>query len=98
MGLVFLPEVVQGSQHRIGSRFPQTAEGTCLDIPAQGLQLFKIAFTPLPFGDPFQDVQQVLGPYPAKGTFPTRFLLRKLKEITGHIHHAGVFIHDHHSP
>ena len=94
MCLIFVAEVPESGEHRIGSRLSQTAERIVLYIVAELFQLIQIRHVGLPLGDLCKDLQHTLGADPAGGTFAAGFLYRKFKKKFGNIHHTVVFIHN----
>ena len=92
--LVFVPEIVDRAQDGVGRGLPQAAEGRILDALAQFDQELDVALPAFAAGDPLQDFQHALGADPAGGALAAGFVLDELHEELGHVHHAGVFVHD----
>jgi len=95
VGLVLVPEVAQGGEHRVGRGLAQPAEAGGLDHPGEMLQLLQIVAFALAGAEPLQDVQHAAGADAAGGALAAGLVLRELQEIAGDIDHAVVFVqHD----
>ena len=92
VGFIFISEMLQGAQHRIGSRLPQSAEGWLM-FRAR-VSSFSISPSSPFLGKPGKNLQHSRGPDAARRTFAAGFVLGEVQEETGNIHHTGVLIHD----
>ena len=87
---VFVVEVVEGGEYRVGRSLPQSAEGGVLyHLPqgGEGLQVFLAATS---FGYLVQYFQQALVADAARGAFSARLLYREVQIEAGDGHHAPV--------
>lgn len=94
---VFVVEVVEGGEYRVGRSLPQSAEGGVLyHLPqgGEGLQVFLAATS---FGYLVQYFQQALVADAARGAFSARLLYREVQIEAGYGHHAVVLIHYNHA-
>ena len=91
---VFVPEIPESGQNRIGGRLPQAAEGCGLDVHGQLLQFVQILHLAFATANPIQDVEHVACAHTAGRALPARLILRKLQEVPGDIDHAGALVHD----
>jgi hypothetical protein len=92
---VFLPEIGECGQHRIGSSSAQTAQTSFLGAVRQffeGKKVFGFSISGTYF---IENFEHAAGAYPAKGTLSARLILGKRQKIPRHVHHAIVFIQHH---
>ena len=98
MLLVFLTEIADGSQYRVGRRLPQSAKRTRLNLLAHLQEQVNVLHLAPPVGDIVQDVQHLFRPQTAGNALTAGLVLGKGEEIAGDIDHAGLLVHDHHTP
>ena len=96
VGLVFVAEVAQGREHRVGGRFAQAAEAAGADLAGQLFEFVQVRALRLARAKLVQNIQHPLGADAAEGAFAARLVLRELEEIARDIHHAGGVIQHHH--
>lgn len=92
---VFLGEIAQRGQHRIGGGIAQAAQRAVANALAQPLEAFHIAGLSLALADAVEDFLHARGAHAAGRAFSAGFLAGKLHEKARHIHHAGGIVHDH---
>ena len=94
MIFIFIAEVFQRRKNRVWSCLSETAHGAVLDLAGQFFQEFDVAIFSLAFCDSFQDLQHSLGPDTTVVALTAGFVSRKVQEVSCHIYHASIFIHD----
>ena len=94
MRLVFISEIFQGAQNRVGSGLSQAAKSCFLDILGKVFQQLDIALASLSFRNTGKDFQHTLRAFAAGSTFTAGFRLRKVQEELGNVNHAGILVHN----
>ena len=89
MRFVFISEIFQGAQNRVGSGLSQAAKSCFLDILGKVFQQLDIALASLALRNPGKDFQHTLRAFAAGSTFAAGFRLRKVQEELGNVNHAG---------
>ena len=97
VGVVFIAEVFQRRQDRVGRRLAQSAETGSLDPICQFFQRFQVARLSFTLAEAIEDLQHPLGADSAERAFAARFRLRELQKEAGHVHHAVTVVEDHHA-
>jgi hypothetical protein len=91
---VFVAEVPDGGQHRVGRGLAESAKRRVLDHLAQFDEAVDVIHLAMAFADAVARISQhSLGPHAAGHAFAARFFLDELQEEAGHVHHAGVLVH-----
>ncbi|OFV72179.1 hypothetical protein ACWI_04290 [Acetobacterium wieringae] len=96
MIFVFVTEIFDGGQHRVGGGLTEAAQGTVFDLVTEFFEQFDITVLAFALGNPVEDFQHPGGTDPAVGTFAAGFFTGEVQEETGHVHHTGGFVHDDH--
>ena len=96
--VVFLPEILNGAQHRIGCCLTQTTDGRFLDGMPQFFEQFHIALTAFAPGNPLQNLQHTFGSDTTGHTFSTGLVLNEFHKEAGHVHHASIFVGTNQAP
>ena len=91
---VFIAEIFDRGQDRIGRCLAETAHGGVFDRIAELQQQFDVAFLAFPGSDPVQHFQHPFGTYTAGRTLAAGLFLNEVHIEPGRIDHAGVFVHD----
>ncbi|OQB55897.1 MAG: hypothetical protein BWX99_01033 [Deltaproteobacteria bacterium ADurb.Bin151] len=91
---VFLAEIADGAQNRIGSCLPQAAQGRIFDNGGHFLEQFDVARLAFSVGNVGQNVQHAFGAFAAGGALAAGFILAEVHEEPGHVDRALVFVHD----
>src|ERR1017187_5944832 len=86
--LVFLAEVSQRGQYRVGRRLPEPAQAAAADVVGQGREFVQVFAAPLSRAEAFQDLQHPLGADAAEGALAAGFRLGEFEEEARDIHHA----------
>jgi len=81
----------------LGAVCPNPHRAESLIACCQILEQLNIPFLPLTPANPLENFQHPLGSDPAGRTFSARLILTEIHKVAGHIHHAGVIIHNDHS-
>jgi hypothetical protein len=90
-------EIFQGRLHRIRCRLAEAAQSAFLHGLTEFLQQIDMfRFAPA-FTYFLEDTQHLMCAESARETFAAGFGLSECEKIAGHIDHAGILIHDHHS-
>jgi len=97
MGFIFIPEIADGGQDRVGGSLTQAAQRTGFYRRAQLLEHFDIAFLPVPAGDVIQSLIHALDAFTTGRALAAGFEPGKVKEVAGDIDHAGALVHDDHT-
>src|SRR5208337_3609576 len=97
MRLVFLPEIADGGEHRVGRRLPQTAKGGLFDEFGHPGQPVDVPLPAVSGGDAFQYFHHPEGAFPAGGALAAGFILGEVDKVFGHVHHAIPLVHDDHA-
>ena len=97
MVFVFVPEVFDRRKNRVWSCLSKTAERAVLDLACQFFQQFDIAVSAFASGDPFEDFQHSLGADPAVVTLTAGFVAGEVQEVSRHVNHTGIFVHNDHT-
>ena len=98
VGFVFVPEVLERADDRVRCSLSQAAQAGRLDLGAQRFQQLDITIPPFTITDTLQGIEDAAGAHPAGRALATAFVLSEIHEVTGDIHHAGFFVHHHHTP
>jgi hypothetical protein len=97
MVYILVVKVFDGGQYRVGRCLSQSAHGAVFDFECQLSQQFHVAFFAFSGCDPLKNFKHSLGADSAVGAFSAGFLGCEVKEVSSHIHHTGIFIHDNHT-
>ena len=73
----------------------QAAQGGISNRIRQLPESIQILHGALTGHDALQDLQHPLGALPAGNALAAAFILSEVHEEPGHLHHAGVLVHDH---
>ena len=90
---VFVAEVADGREHRVGRGLAQAAERRVLDHLAQVDEPLDVGLLAAAFADPVQDLEHPLRAYAARHALAARFFLHKFQEETGDVDHAAILVH-----
>ena len=88
MGYIFLTEMLQSGQNRVGGGLTQSAQGAALQVVAQLLDGVQISKGALTLGDLIQQVIQTLGSDAAGDALAAALGMAHLQKCVGHIHGA----------
>jgi hypothetical protein len=88
---------VDGGKHGVGGRLAQAAKRRGLDVLAQPLQLFDVAFLALAVDDALQNLQHAPRADAARRALAAALVHGEIQEEAGDIHHAVVFVHHDHA-
>jgi hypothetical protein len=91
--LVFLAEMPDGAEYRVGRSLPQAAKRRGADHLGQFLKEVNVFQGTLASGDPAQYVQHLGDSCAARHALATGLVLGEFQEEFRHIDHAAVFIH-----
>ncbi len=97
MGLVFVSEIRDCAQDRIGCGL---AEGTQRGLrynPAQFFKELDISFFSFATGNCIDDLIHPASPIAARGTFSATLILQKIQKVFGCVNHTGLIVHDNHA-
>ncbi len=97
MPLVLLAEVAQRTEHGIGRGLSQAAHRRVRHHMGQFLEKVQVLQGRLALGDVIEDLVHALGALPARKALSAGLVLQEVHEVLGHVHHAGVFVHDDHA-
>ncbi len=98
MGLILIPEVLDRAQNGVRRRSSQGTEGSLSNYPSQFLQELNIPLLSPPLRNVIQYLVHPLGTFTTGGALPTGLIPEEVDEVLGDVHHAGVLVHDDHSP
>ena len=93
----FVPEMAHGGEHGIGRALAQAAQGSIADHAAHFVQAVEIGGGGVAVGEGVQNAQRLIQADAAGDAFAAGFRVGEFDEVAGHVHHAVVFIHDHHA-
>ena len=91
---ILIPEQFQCTHNRQSRTLPETAKSCLCNHICQFLQKIQIFQFSVACHDPLQNLQHPLGTFPARHTFSTALILRKIHKEPGNLHHTSVVIHD----
>jgi len=94
VGLVFIAEVSEGAQRRIGRREAQAAEACVLDHFAEFLELVQVFHDGAAVADPLQDAQHLGSADAAGDAFAATLVAAEVHEEPGNVYHAALVVHD----
>ena len=97
VGQILVPEILQGALHRFAGALAQAAQGGLGDGGGQILQQVQVLQRALVVDDAGEDLQHAAGALPAGDALAAGLVLGEVHEEPGHLHHAGVLVHDHQS-
>ena len=89
---VFIPEILEGGDHRIGCALAQAAQAGGHDLLAEHFQGINISGLALASADLVKDFQDAAGAHPAGSAFTAGFKAEKFHECDGQVDNAGAFI------
>ena len=91
---VFVAEVADGREHRVGRRLAQAAERGVLDHLAQVDQPLDVGLLAAAFADAVEDLQHPLRAHAAGHALAARLFLDEFEEEAGDVDHAAILVHD----
>src|SRR5450759_1051916 len=97
VGFVFVAEITDRAEDRIGGRFAQAAERTVFDGLTHLFQQLDVTLPTFAVYDVGQDRMHLEHALATGHALAARFELGEIQEIAGHVHHAGVFVHHDHA-
>ena len=97
MGQVFITEILQGCQHRVGGALPQAAEAGVFHQIAEVFQGGQIVWRPPSCRYLREGIMDLPRSHPAGHAFTAGLGHTELHKEFRHIHHAGGLIHDDHA-
>ncbi len=97
MFLILMPEVFQCGHDWIGGCLPKRTKRRIFDHTAKQFKHGQIGSSTLPPGDAGEDGKRLCQSFTARGAFATRLPGIEFEKVAGHIHHAVVLIHHHHT-
>ena len=97
VSMVFIPEITQGSEHRVRSGLTQTAQRSQGNGFSQVFKKSQFRGRAAALGDISHDFKHTVNAHAAGYAFATGFVLEKRQEVPGNINHALTLIHHHHT-
>ena len=94
---VFVFEITQSCQHRIGCSLPKSAKRTLSDLIAQSFQKINIFERAFALRDAFKRFKHSRCSYAAEGAFAAGFAAGEVQKIPGGFHHTAVFADNDHT-
>ena len=96
VAFIFVTEILQCAQNRIGSRLTEPAHGRVFHGLRQLEEQFEVARRATAFSDILQNFMHALRALAAGKTLAAGFVFQEAHEIFCDVHHAGVVVHDDH--
>jgi hypothetical protein len=94
MRFVFVPEITQRSEHRIGSSFAESAKAAGADLTTESLKFDEVLLLAFARAETFKDVEHPASADAAERAFAAGLVLGELEEVAGDVHHARAIIED----
>ena len=97
MGLVFITEELDGSQHGICRRTSQRSQRSVLHHAADFLKQLDIALFAAAFANLVENVAHLPQAFAARRAFSAAFLVQEVNVVARNLHHAAAIVHDNHA-